>query len=251
MKSILNDAVQNDIVLKNVATTIKSPQYKPKERKPLTDEEDRLLIKCAKEHKDGLFFLLIRFTGIRKQEAAAIEVNDIDIKESIIPINHAISFANNQGELKSTKNRKSRNVYILDIFREQLIERVEYCKKHKIKYLFTKQSKPTERLSDSAITNMCSSFLTYMNKVYKEEIEEYNKDKKENEKKKFVKIEFTIHQLRHSFCTMLYYLGIGIKEAQELMGHSSAKMVYDVYTHFDAQKRKTYEKLNNLTQKYL
>jgi integrase len=250
-KKILNDAVQNDIILKNPASLIKSPTYKPNERKPLTDEEDRLLIKCSKSHKYGLFFLLIRFTGIRKEEASAIEIDDIDLENNIISINKAVSFATNQGKIKTTKNKKDRNVYILDIFRGLLEDRVQYCKENNIQYLFTKQTNPKERLSDSAITTMCSSFLLYINNTYKKELEEKQKDKKEEEKETPIKIKFTLHQLRHSFCTMLYYSEIGIKEAQELMGHSSADMVYDIYTHLDMEKGKPFDKLNKSIQKFM
>ena len=215
IKNIFNEAIQNDIIQKNPALLIKPPAYKPAERKPLSDQEDALLIKCCKTHKYGLFF-----------------------KSNIIKIDKAISFAHNQGKEKTTKNRKPRNVYILDIFREQLQERVKYCKENNIKYLFTKQTDEFKHLSDSSITNMCDSFLLYMNTVNKQE----NKNAKD--------IHFTLHQLRHSFCTMLYYNDIGIKEAQELMGHSSADMVYDIYTHLDMEKGQVFDKLKKAIKKY-
>ena len=50
---------------------------------------------------------------------------------------------------------------------------------------------------------------------------------------------------------MLYYSGIGIKEAQELMGHSSADMVYNIYTHLDMEKGKTYNKLQEITKQFI
>lgn len=251
IKKILNEAVQNDIILKNPASLIKSPTYKPNEKIPLTDEEDKLLVECSKTHKYGLFFLLIRFTGVRKEEASAIKIEDINFDNNTISINKAISFASNQGSIKTTKNRKNRNVYILDVFKEPLKSRVEYCQEHKIEYLFTKQTNNKERLSDSAITTMCSSFLLYINRIYLKQLEEKNKNKKDDEKENPKTIKFTLHQLRHSFCTMLYYSDIGIKEAQELMGHSSADMVYDIYTHLDMDKGKPYDKLNNSTQKFI
>ncbi len=242
IKRILQDAVANDILLKNVAISIKLPAYKPQEKKPLTDEEDKLLIECAKTHKHGLFFLFVRFTGVRKEEASAVEVDKIDFETNIISIDSAVSYTKNQGKIKTTKNRKSRNVYILDIFRQQLYDRVIYCKEHNIKYLFTKQTNPNEKLSDSAIKRMLESFLLYMN-------QEYKKQHKNEEDIK--EIEFTLHRLRHSFCTMLYYCGVGIKEAQELMGHSSADMVYDIYTHLDNTKGNTYNKINDSIKKYV
>jgi integrase len=251
IKKILNEAVQNDIISKNPALLIKSPTYKPNERKPLTENEDKLLIECAKSHKYGLFFLFMRFTGVRKEEASAIKIKDIDLDNNTISINKAISFASNQGKEKTTKNKKHRTIYILDIFKEQLEERVKYCKNNHIEYLFTKQTNEKEHLSDSSITNMCSSFLLYINKINKKNIDELNKQLKDENKIEIKEIYFTPHQLRHSFCTMLYYADIGIKEAQELMGHSSADMVYDIYTHLDMEKGKPYEKLKNAVQKFM
>ena len=69
----------------------------------------------------------------------------------------------------------------------------------------------------------------------KEELENLNKEK----------IIFTYYILRHSFCTMMYYAGINIKEAQRIMGHSSAKMVYDIYTHLDEERENSKEKIDN------
>ena len=59
------------------------------------------------------------------------------------------------------------------------------------------------------------------------------------------KIHFTYYVLRHSYCTMLYYAGIKVKSAQLLMGHSSAKMVYDIYTHLDEQRENSSNSINN------
>lgn len=41
------------------------------------------------------------------------------------------------------------------------------------------------------------------------------------------------HDLRHTFSTNLYYLGVDAKLHQYLMGHKSIQMTYDVYTTFD------------------
>ena len=69
----------------------------------------------------------------------------------------------------------------------------------------------------------------------------YKKYRKEEDKK----IKFSYYQLRHSYCTMLYYAGVIIKKAQELMGHSSADMVYDIYTHLDEERENASDLINN------
>ena len=43
----------------------------------------------------------------------------------------------------------------------------------------------------------------------------------------------TPHVLRHTFCTNLQRAGFDIKSLQYLMGHSSASVTLDVYTHTD------------------
>ena len=57
------------------------------------------------------------------------------------------------------------------------------------------------------------------------------------------------HQLRHCYCTMLYYSGITIKQTQNLMGHSSAKMVYDLYAHLNEQNEKVADTVNTYIEK--
>ena len=43
----------------------------------------------------------------------------------------------------------------------------------------------------------------------------------------------TTHNLRHTFSTNTYYLGVDPKKQQYLMGHASITQTYDTYTSFD------------------
>ena len=44
------------------------------------------------------------------------------------------------------------------------------------------------------------------------------------------------HDLRHSYCTMLYDSGIDLKTAQKWMGHADQTMTPRVYTHLTAER---------------
>ena len=66
VKRILNDAIDNDIIIKNVANNIKPLKVIKNERKPLTIDEDKILISST--HKYAPFFILMRYTGMRKEE---------------------------------------------------------------------------------------------------------------------------------------------------------------------------------------
>lgn len=249
IKRILNDAVDNDIIIKNVAQNIKAPKVIKNERFPLTLEEDKILL--SSKNKYAPFFILMRYTGMRKEEIVPLTVDDIDFDTNTIYINKAVTFVKNQPVLKSTKNKKTRYVPILDNIKDLLHTLVDNAGKNKL--LFTKE-KDNEMLTDVAIRRHLDSFLNSINKKLKEDFEK----EQENKKKQGIEIDeeetapilkFTCHQLRHSYCTMLYYAGVKIKKAQELMGHSSADMVYNIYTHLDEKRENAEELINNYIKK--
>lgn len=229
-KRILEDAVNNDIIEKNVATGIKARKFAKTERKPLTQYEDSKVIECAKSHKYGLFILLLRYCGLRPEEAVALTIEDVDIKNKLLYINKAASLAQNQPQIKATKNLKNRKVPIPNFLLNNLKKEVSYRDENKIKYLFTKETDNYSMLTKQALKTHLKTFLNAI-----------NKDIQDDDKK----IKFSYYQLRHSYCTMLYYAGIKIKKAQELMGHSSADMVYDIYTHLDEERENANEQINN------
>ncbi len=56
---------------------------------------------------------------------------------------------------------------------------------------------------------------------------------------------FTIHQLRHTYATMLYNADVDLLTAQYLLGHDDAKTTLSIYTHLtNTQKARSIEKLN-------
>ena len=169
------------------------------------------------ENKYSDFFTLLLYSGLRKGEVTALTWDDIDFKNNIIKVNKSVTFIHNQPQLKSTKNGKSRNIPMLDKTREILERR--FNERHS-KYVFYK--KDYNMLSDIAIKRMLESF------------------------RKDTGLNFSLHQLRHTFCTILYYSGISSKKAQEIMGHSSIDVTLKIYTHLDnEQETDTTSKLNN------
>lgn len=200
-KRILNDAVINDVIYKNVALGITTPKFPKGERKPLTQIEDKRVLNFALTHKYGLFILVLRYCGLRPEEAVALTINDIDLKSKKITVNKAVSLARNQPVKKPTKNLKNRKVPIPNFLIKLLEERISYCNENQIKYLFTKETDKISLLTKQALKSHLSIFLNQLN---------INLSDTE-------KISFTYYQLRHSYCTMLYYAGVKIKKAQELM----------------------------------
>lgn len=189
MRTICNEAIADDYLIKNPCINIKEPKLVHKEKQILTQEQDQLLLES--NNKYAPFFRFLRYTGLRREEIAPLTPQDVDIAHRTILINKAVTFIHNQPKLKETKNKRSRSVPILDIIYDEVVSLFNYCKKNDQKYLFVK--KDGKMLSQETIRKMTSSIC------------------------KDLGFSFTPHQLRHSYCTMLYYSGIKIKETQNLM----------------------------------
>jgi integrase len=55
----------------------------------------------------------------------------------------------------------------------------------------------------------------------------------------WVDISIRPHDLRHSYCTMLYDAGVDLKTAQKWMGHADADVTMKIYTHLTAEREKS------------
>lgn len=145
--------------------------------------------------------------------------DNIDFDKNLITVKNSASFITNQGTIKSTKNGDVRIIPMLDKTRKIL-----ECRKNirESNYIFYKQD--CNMLSDISIKRMLESF------------------------KKDTGLNFTLHQLRHTFCTMLYYSGISSKKAQQIMGHRSLSVTMEIYTHLDDEQENNSAELLN---KYL
>lgn len=80
--------------------------------------------------------------------------------------------------------------------------------------------------------------------LYEMKLEQPFKTDKAHVEKKFrefcekIKLKGTIHQLRHTFASNLYYLEVPDKERQQYLGHSSISITNDIYTHLDPNIKK-------------
>ena len=236
IKQILEKAIEQDYIYKNVAKGVNLQiKYKAKEKITLTTEELKIFEEISKTHRAGVFFMVMCYTGMRREEIVPLSIHDIDFKNKNIIINKAVYFKCGHPILKDTKNGEHRIIPILDVIYPML---KELQLTNKTDYIFTKQD--GNILSETALKRMLESFIKKCN----EHIDKLNKGKKENEQIKHM--NFTFHTLRHTFCTILYYSGVGLKETQDIMGHKDSKMVLDVYTHLDKSEIKTTtDKLNN------
>lgn len=235
IKQILNKAVENDYIYKNVATGIKVKKHKSAEKMPLDDKVIAKIKELSKSDFNAFMILFLLYTGLRREELVPLQYKDLNFEEKYILINKAITFQNNQPLIKKTKNEEIRRVPLFNLLYDKLYE---LSLSHKsCDYIFPNTL--GKMMSETTLKRKLTYVLANINcKSKNDTLESVSKDNQQE-------IKFTFHQLRHTYACILHKAGIDIKQAQQWMGHKDVKVLLNIYTHLDAQdNQKSIEKMN-------
>lgn len=197
---------------------ISAPKNLPKQRRDAASPQDEAKVKASA--KAWLLPYLILYTGLRKGEALALTREDFDFKDKKIRVSKSVYHEANQPKIKLPKTAAGvRTVPILDPLLKKLPRRWKG-------YLFSLDDGKTP------LTEM------QYQKLWREYVQKTG-------------VTATAHQLRHSYATMLFECGIEVKDAQDLLGHSTAAMTQDIYTHLRDQRKEDTAKILNQKLKEL
>lgn len=208
MNFILEKAVENDLVSKNVAKGLIAPKFTTGENKPLNNEQ----INAIKVNAHGLqkLCVFLIYTGLRIGELINLTWNNIDLKKKIIKV---------QGDVKTPYSNRTVPLFepAYNILKEMDKSRIKNIDTTK-DYIFLNHG------------------IQWTHNAINKQRYNYNK---------LVGFDFTFHQCRHTFATICYNAGIDAKQNQEWLGHSSVNTTLNIYTHLMKQnKLNAVDKLN-------
>lgn len=220
----LEQAMDNDLIPKNVAAKVILPKKEKKEMRVLTPEEQTRFIEAAKNKRHGELFILLLATGLRIGEATALTWDDINFEAGTLSVNKTItrSFDDTAPAgkrhpriISDPKTKSSRRVIpLLPSVVQMLKDKKEYDEPNPKNLLYTSM--------DGDIV----SHLTIRSRFHRI-LEEANIERK----------GLHLHSLRHSFATRGLEQGVELKVMQEFLGHASIKMTADIYTHVLPDKK--------------
>lgn len=200
-------AVEHGDLYSNPCTEISIPKnLKKAYRQPASDEDIELVRSNVSKWLLPYFLL---YTGLRKGEALAIQGRDINLRDREIYVRKSVYYENRKPKIKSPKTEKGvRTVPILDTLADKLPKKLG-----KDEFLFS---------TDGGLS-------PYGEGEYEMPWKHYARD---------TGVTCTAHQLRHSYAIILLDSGLDIKDRQDLLGHTTAAMTNDVYTHILSARRK-------------
>ena len=203
----------------------------PRPRDPISEEQQQWI--RSTPHAAQRAAMLMLYSGLRRGEATALTWADIDLEDATIRVSKGYNYAE-----KKTKSPKTaagdRVVSIPKILVDYLRTQQDGC-------LYVLHNRHGQRLTEQAWKRLWQSYMQDLNVKYG-----YG-----GQQSKFrpgglpMRIEtFTPHQLRHTFCTLMYFAGVDVLTARDQMGHKDISVTLGIYTALDKKFKK--KKINRL-----
>lgn len=249
---VLDLAMQNDLVYRNVFEKIKVPHVDAEERQPITEEQRELILNTWEGHRMGVPALIMLYCGLRRGELLALLWTDIDFRAKTLSVSKAADMPTNATTVKKPKTKAgTRIVPIPDAIMPALLK----ARREAISMYVCPAMRTGDIMSAQAYTEAWSSYMHYLNLCAggRDKV----RTKNENGKVCFIPAvqamePFTAHQLRHSYATMLYDADVDVKTAQKLLGHADFSVTMKIYTHLSTEKESAgIEKLNQHVTEHL
>jgi integrase len=205
LRAILDDALNSGLCSINATKGVSLAKQAKKKAKALTPEQVKALASECGKYGNLVEFLAA--TGLRINEALALQVGDIDFSGAKLIVARTWTMtASGKKILGATKNREERSIALSQQMLD-LLKPASYSKQ-KADFVFTGAN--GDALDYGYFRR--AYFVRAVKKLGLEEV--------------------TIHWLRHTCASMLIRIGAPITTISEILGHSSIKITLDTYSHW-------------------
>ena len=226
VRMILNDAVADDILLKNPANGIKALKNTEEAavdtiHRALTEHDQKVFMEAARDNYYYELMAILLLTGMRQGEAAALTWQDIDYKNNVIHITKT-RMVNEEGRIDISNSPKTK-ASIRDIPMNDAIRKILKQQKDKMKLINGSVIIPIDqRIFSTQRDGLINS------QVLGRAIDSVL-DQLEDEG---IHIErFTAHCFRDTFATRFIEQGGNPQTLKRILGHNSLAMTMDLYSH--------------------
>jgi len=172
-------------------------------------------LKHTGNHRYYTVFLIALLTGMRKGEILGLRWKDVDIAQKVIYITQIYDMKSRQFKVGAKTVAGVRSIHISDMLVEQLKKERKVVVAHKLK-----QGK---HFNDYDLV-VCTRYGNPLDSAT------LSKQLKAQAKKLSMPV-IRFHDMRHTHVTMLIKQNVNVKVISERIGHTSAKITLDKYSH--------------------
>lgn len=222
-----------EVVQYNPCDRVVIPAGKPAQPRGWLDEERQAWVRDT-PHRARRAAMLMMYSGLRRGEATALTWADVDLTARTIAVNKSWDFVADRCKQPKTA-AGTRTVHIPQLLADFLsAERAADPDT-----LYVIHAADGARMTERAWRSLWKSYMSELNAKYAFDGANRFAVRKKDENGKprgalpIVIRTFTPHELRHTFCTLLYKAGVDILTARDQMGHADISVTMGIYTHLD------------------
>lgn len=221
LSTVFAYAVKLGEIAVNPCTNCTLPKAPATERKVLTLEEARELLRLLDEHaalKYRCFFYIAIYGGFRRGEILGLRWSDVDLENNLIHINRAVHWDKQRGfyytDPKTAKSRRTVRLpeRVMFLLKQQQNEQLSNVFRYGDQWHNDGDLVFTTDSGEQMSMGTPYSFLTRF-------CEQYGLPR------------VSVHSLRHLNATLLINSGANPKTVQALLGHSLASTTMNLYAH--------------------
>lgn len=242
IKQILRRAVGRVLANNPVdQVQLTTSMHKAEKRRALTNEEQQWIWDTP--HRCQPVAIIMMLSGLRRGELAALTWQDVDFNNNTITVNKVIEYPPNDVPTLRHMTKSDCSMRVIDV-PQKLIDYMQSLPRDNVLIVHTVTGRV---MTVSAWTALWSSYMKVLNRKYGTRTPaDLERMKKPGQHLFDMTIPpFTMHWMRHTFCTIMYLAGVDVVQARAQMGHADVTTTLKIYTHLDAaHKRKAADKLN-------
>ena len=227
----LDLAVREGLLVENPCDKANQPRVDTKPRKAASPEAVHVMVALLDESSPrDMAYMLAVTLGLRRGEICGLSWSDIDFENNIVDISHSLD---NLGNLRQTKTKSGMRLLPLSEDLRDALLKYREAQRAQIAEINARKKKGEQPIvmgeDFPVITNAAGS------RVSAYALTNWWR----NDRAKFGMEGYTLHELRHTYLTLLALSGVHPKVMQELAGHHSSKITMDIYAHvnMDAKRK--------------
>jgi integrase len=216
LKAILDTAVRDEALARNVATSVTRPKATRYEAAFLTPEEVRRLLEAASATRHAALFAFLVNTALRRGEALALRWSDVNLDARVLRVRGTLARFDGTLIVTEPKTTKSRRSVPLSAAVERVLREVRTIQ-------------AADRLrAGSAWQQTGYVFTTQLG----EPCDPRNVLRALKAVAKRAGLgDIGLHTLRHSAAAVMLVNGVPLKVVSEVLGHASIGITGDIYGH--------------------
>jgi integrase len=212
----LKQAVDDGLIPRNAAASIKPPQPRRGEIRPLDREHVRAFLATVSGERLEALYVVAITAGLRQGELLGLKWEDVDLDAGTLQVRRTLSEARSGRIFEAPKSGKGRRVRLTRMATEALRghRKRQVEKKLRLGSLWQENGLvfPSQVGTPLGGRNLIRHFKRIL-------------------ERSALSSTFRFHDLRHTCATLLLKQGVHVKFVQELLGHGDVSLTLNVYSH--------------------